>query len=1304
MEICDFIKDEAEKQTENASEKYSYSKDVLIAWGGDVNLGRGQHYITNEIGIDNVLNIAALREADLSIVNLECVVSTLGTAGVEKGESGPYYYRARPEMLQVLRQAGIHMVAVANNHSGDYGSEALMEQSRWLTTFGLKFAGSGHNISEAFSPAYSQAGPFRVAMFSIDATQRHFAATDNSAGIAYLDMKRPGLWLETLTPLISEARSNADIVLVAVHWGKNWATIPDDAEIAVGHAIIDAGADAILGASAHVLQGIEVYKGKPIIHDAGNLLFDSKRPERGAGVFRLHVDRKGIRAVSFVPVRVAFGRSYELRQNEAIKVSAAYRDLCLQLGTDIALEENGWATLIIRESAGYPLKKSTPTSMRHVISEDAAVSALAAIGIRDEWTATDIPVDARLSEPICIGPLALLGFRCKPRNLSGRAMLWVESFWTCDEKLTADWRLDIRAISTDKGSSVVWGAGMDHDPCDWMLPTSRWQPQQVYRDYFALRPPASKTLRNTDLVIEICLINGNLKTDSIRVPNSVVRIKLPSPTSSSLNRPSFARPAISRDQRPAIPIENCQYSFLNVDMGVQRTGVENASLLRAVLFTQELGISPRILTSKYNPQLRYAEECLRLAGQLPRSVPLHNMYDYYQEAEKFDQSKGKAADLLKPELNPTQVWKSIPRTNDHRVFNERGEKLMYVARRENTGKIAYVNHFRNNIKWRRDVYDWRGFISSVQILDENNANIKCEMFMRPDGSIALSKNYSVYDGQSRLYDIQIIGRNGILLGKVKTEDELMTHWLNEYVGNDKLNHVFFVDKSRVLYKSAVDARDLQSDTSKVTVIPIVHALHTRSYRQVEHGPENRNYTAILQEIQRPDAIVVLTEEQKADIIKRYGAAPISVIGHAYNSSMPPSDFKRRDRYKVVYLARYSPEKNHQMAIRAFKQVVSEFPNASLHCYGFGNSGDPTLPSLQKLVQEQGLGSNVFLNGWAQDAASIYESAGLAILTSQSEAFSLTIMESLCHGCPVVAFDVRYGPGALIRHGYNGFLVPFGDEAEFAQSILKVLRNESLHLALSAQARRDAERFSTKQMARSWSKLLTSLSIGTHVDQSVHLNEKEEGIMNNVVSNDVVKSTFSQIFHKNAWRGPVPSGPGSSLQATAKLRPELMDLFRKLHIRTLCDSPCGDLTWIPEITHELEFYLGVDVVNELIAQHTVKGYPLNHFFTVGDITTQVLPTVDAILCRDCLVHFPLETALRTLALFKSSGSRYLMTTTFTDRTENAEMKLGGWRPLNLEKAPFNLPPPIALIRERHPNVKDRYNDKSLGVWELGSLQV
>ena len=149
------------------------SSGPVLAFGGEINLGRRMHEFTRRNGYAHGLDgLALLREADFSLVVLECVVSSSGRRKVDKGELWPYYYRARPEQLRILTGAGIRMVATANNHSGDYGPEALLEQASLLDAAGILHAGDGANQEEAAAPVFAPLGGYIAAIFF---PRRHYA-------------------------------------------------------------------------------------------------------------------------------------------------------------------------------------------------------------------------------------------------------------------------------------------------------------------------------------------------------------------------------------------------------------------------------------------------------------------------------------------------------------------------------------------------------------------------------------------------------------------------------------------------------------------------------------------------------------------------------------------------------------------------------------------------------------------------------------------------------------------------------------------------------------------------------------------------------------------------------------------------------------------------------------------------------------------------------------------------------------------------------------------------------------------------
>ncbi|GAB2896188.1 CapA family protein [Microbulbifer echini] len=508
---------------EDPGNKTVTSKDLqiksVLAWGGGVNLGRRQHYRTAQLGIKKVLGeIPALNNADLSVVNLECVVATEGEQGIPKGEVSPSYYRARPEMLSVLFNAGVDIVTTANNHCGDYGATALLEQEFWLNTTGIGYTGSGETFEEALTPIIRPAGNINVAIFSLDASQPRFAAGPTNAGCAYLPLSIPDLWIDTLKPRIAAARKKAHVILVAVHWEANRELYPSSKQIAVAHRIIEAGADGVLGSSTHNLQGIEIYRERPIIHDAGDLLFDAVRNSLAdSGIFRLQLSTSGIEQITFVPVGVGFGFSRQLSGRAAGELSEKFSNICLSLGTRLHLHRDGSATLRLTPPERTTEKLPTLSPTTH--QQDRI---LAKRPPKPQWQVASVPADARIA-PLKIGPLVLLGVRFYPRELKSRQTLWVESFWSAENKVHEDFRLDFQAIPDIPTSMPTWGRFMDHDPCDWQLPTSEWNPGIIYRDLYGLRAPASQDLIETDLQLHIGLISNQTQIKPIPVIGMITR-------------------------------------------------------------------------------------------------------------------------------------------------------------------------------------------------------------------------------------------------------------------------------------------------------------------------------------------------------------------------------------------------------------------------------------------------------------------------------------------------------------------------------------------------------------------------------------------------------------------------------------------------------------------------------------------------------------------------------------------------------------------------------------------------------------
>lgn len=195
--------------------------------------------------------------------------------------------------------------------------------------------------------------------------------------------------------------------------------------------------------------------------------------------------------------------------------------------------------------------------------------------------------------------------------------------------------------------------------------------------------------------------------------------------------------------------------------------------------------------------------------------------------------------------------------------------------------------------------------------------------------------------------------------------------------------------------------------------------------------------------------------------------------------------------------------------------------------------------------------------------------------------------------------------------------------------------------------------------------------------------------------------FQRIHDTNLWGAQASvSGLGSEFDATAALRAELPALLRRLAVTSLLDAPCGDAGWILRADLGVRI-IGVDIVPELIGalrERLARG-DIEGDYRLADITQDVLPRCDAVLCRDCLVHLSFANIERAVENFRRSGATWLITTTFPDWQQNLDCEDGDWRALNFERAPFAWGAPVELINENCLEAGGGWRDKSLGVWRL-----
>ena len=201
-----------------------------------------------------------------------------------------------------------------------------------------------------------------------------------------------------------------------------------------------------------------------------------------------------------------------------------------------------------------------------------------------------------------------------------------------------------------------------------------------------------------------------------------------------------------------------------------------------------------------------------------------------------------------------------------------------------------------------------------------------------------------------------------------------------------------------------------------------------------------------------------------------------------------------------------------------------------------------------------------------------------------------------------------------------------------------------------------------------------------------------------------EQTFTQIYRKNRWGGVESvSGRGSDPDQTTRIIRDLPTLLHALEIRRLLDIPCGDYRWMSRVSLGEIDYVGADVVEALVAENRRRFAGAHVRFERLNMITDPLPRADLVLCRDCLVHLSYADVFAVFRQMCGSRSRFLLTTTFTARETNHDVLSGEWRTLNLEKPPFNFPPPQQVLNEGCTEGGGAFADKSLALWLMKDIE-
>lgn len=476
---------------------------------------------------------------------------------------------------------------------------------------------------------------------------------------------------------------------------------------------------------------------------------------------------------------------------------------------------------------------------------------------------------------------------------------------------------------------------------------------------------------------------------------------------------------MNRGRSPRILFPDARYFVVTWGIPESYGGMTSVLLQRSRAFAQLAGTGVEILTFDGNPNYPAVEQNLRERGELVPAMTLLNLWDWLRDHETPRGAPGKLA-LDKHPFTPLE---SSP---DYSSGLRGAHELTRTRFAADGHTVLQVDYFRLDgtllASDRRDVRQ-SGTVGGRSV-------VLCDSVGQP------LRSWGSIWGLYRYWLDRL--RRGVLSVMI-VDSKTSARFMLGYRRDDALT---------------------------------IHVIHGSHVSDDDPSAIRASRTAVFEDLDGFDSIVVLTQRQKADIEQLCGPVEhLTVIPNSTELSVDSDTRAPREVGRGVVIASLSELKRVDHAVRAALAAGSAgTAPVSLDIYGEGDQR----AALEQLINERGVSQSVRLHGHVSNARTNLTSASFLLLTSRSEAFALVLLESMAAGCIPIAYDIPYGPADIITHERNGLLVPAGNEAALTEAILSLQRMRPGRLArMRRNARRTARQYSDEAVVRIWAKELRS---------------------------------------------------------------------------------------------------------------------------------------------------------------------------------------------------------------------------------------
>lgn len=309
---------------------FTFAGDVLL----DENYAVMSTYRANGSVLENCIDpelLEIMQGSDIFMINNEFPYTDRGTPLANK----TFTFRADPVNVQILKDMGVDIVSLANNHASDYGEISLLDTLDTLEGAGIPYVGAGRDLEEASKVVFYQKGDMKIGVVSATEVERMASpdtkgATENTPGTFRCFQN------DALEEVIREAKKECDFLIVVVHWGTESTDELDWSQPGQAADFTAAGADVVIGAHPHVLQEIAYVNEAPVFYSLGNYWFNSKTQD--SCLVTLEIGDEGLVSAKFIPCRTSGSKTSLATGAEAERILEYMRGL----SDGVVIDEEGY--------------------------------------------------------------------------------------------------------------------------------------------------------------------------------------------------------------------------------------------------------------------------------------------------------------------------------------------------------------------------------------------------------------------------------------------------------------------------------------------------------------------------------------------------------------------------------------------------------------------------------------------------------------------------------------------------------------------------------------------------------------------------------------------------------------------------------------------------------------------------------------------------------------------------------------------------------------------------------------------------